>query len=56
MDGKTIGTLNVFSKRDNMDAADPGSMIWSTSGGQLNQWHLGLVAIDESFPFKVSER
>ena len=51
MYGVDINALNVYSKRS--DEGGFGTLIWTNSGNQGNEWFKASVTLNETDPFQV---
>ena len=53
MYGLSIGSLNVSSRSNSSNPGEQGNLLWSRSGGSIDEWQPGYVTLNESEPFQV---
>ena len=54
--GETINALNVYARRDDAAEGDLGDLIWGSTGGRIEAWHLGFVTMSAPVPYQVKLR
>ena len=53
MYGTSIGTLNVFAKRNDSSSGELGILIWTRSGSQGNNWYQAAITLNYASPYEV---
>ena len=54
--GETISDSNVYARRNDAAEGNLGTLIWGSTGGRIEAWHLGFVTMSAPVPYQVKLR